>query len=487
MDAIYIFLGFTIISISTWLFLYTIKIPDTNQLFSREFALSFRSKLEGRFGTLAMMASLFGTLTSLATVYVFFLGTSKVFGVFVLFAPFTLFLGYIFTNFFTKKVLENNQSYAKNVENSEVVSAVIATITWQDTDQGKKVSNLIKWISILSISGLIWLEFSIFADIASKVASPTGSSLLIGYLTFLLCSFTVLYIIFRYGLRGFIFADLVQSPLIIIGTFVLFLTIIYAFFTTQFTLPAGVAIFKPLASPFTVFLFVLHVFVLNLTFVLVTEGHWFRLWLFNKTEIKGQKNAVLITSVTWGVLALVGCLALAFSLQTGNIGFVDVINKLSEIHPVFILIFWLVASAALFSTADAQIFHLILLNRFDKQTGKIKEVTSTLPAPSIRALRAALLLSIFYLFIRYLNIPFEKLVFSITPLCSNILPAIIAIATRRPPPLAWTVASLIGYCTFSFIGLSMPSHSLSWTIASVFAPIACSILMFITTKELKEG
>ena len=72
--------AFSIVAIGTYLLFSALRVPSSSILFSRQDAASFQNKLKGAFGLLVVTANIFGTLTSLATVYVFFIGTSKVFG-----------------------------------------------------------------------------------------------------------------------------------------------------------------------------------------------------------------------------------------------------------------------------------------------------------------------------------------------------------------------------------------------------------------------
>lgn len=64
--------AFAIVSITTYLLSKVLGLQSTSLLFSREEALRFQERLRGKFGLLAVSANIFGTLTSLATVYVFF-------------------------------------------------------------------------------------------------------------------------------------------------------------------------------------------------------------------------------------------------------------------------------------------------------------------------------------------------------------------------------------------------------------------------------
>jgi hypothetical protein len=482
MDIWLLVFGFAAIAVATWLFLVALKVPSQSILFSRQYAQEFRETYKGRFGTIVMVANFFGTLTSLATVYIFFLGTSKIFGGYIFAAPLTIFLGYFVTNKITESILLKNHEYARSLKDSDTISAVIAKISWTSTYSGKSLSNIVKWVSLLSIAGVIWLEFSIFADLAGEISGLSDHSIALGSSALFVCAFVVIYIIFRYGLRGFVFADLLQGPIILIGSIILFAAIIYILSFRMNNFDSEVPVFTPLATPLTLGLFVVHVFVLNLAFVLVTEGHWFRLWLFDTIETTGQKMAVVTTSLTWALLALIGCLAVGISANIGNAGVVDLLRSLSELHPILVFVFWVVASAALFSTADAQLFHLILVRNFDHKSGNMSGGVNRPVRPVIHALVAAAGMSAFYALVRYLDLPFEKLVFSITPLCANILPSLVASVTNRPAPLTLTVLSLLLYAFCSVIGIIQHDSELAWTLAAACVPVIFSALVLVTSK-----
>ena len=96
-----------------------IGAPPTGLLFSRSAIIDIKNNsAKWSFMRIVIICNIFGTLTSLATVYVFFLGTSKVFGGFVLFAPLSMAFSYIIINFFTRKAI-NDERFGSLLRDSD--------------------------------------------------------------------------------------------------------------------------------------------------------------------------------------------------------------------------------------------------------------------------------------------------------------------------------------------------------------------------------
>ncbi|MEM1086784.1 MAG: hypothetical protein AAGH90_03575 [Pseudomonadota bacterium] len=489
MGLFYVASAFGLVALATFLMFYALQLPKTSLLFSRDEASDFRTRYRGRLGGAMVVSNFFGTLTSLGTVYVFFLGTSKVFGYVIFAAPLTIFFGFFITNFITRKILKNNAQYRDVLDNSKRTSGVIAKITWNSGRHGRWVAFLVKWISILSIAGIIWLELAIFSDIARSLSGLGSNDLWAGAAVIFFISFTVVALILRYGLRGFLFADVLQGPIILVGTLILLATMLWIVVDGlgAVSVNTGLQPFVPLADTQTLFLFVVHVLVLNFALVLVTEGHWFRLWLFDRAEDQNQGLAASITAGVWILLALIGCLAVAVTADIANGGVVDLVNRMGEISLALIFIFWIVASAALFSTADSQLFHLLLVRKFNSKNGEMSSSIDRPHSPILQAITYSTIVTILYIVIRYFDVPFEKLVFAITPLCSNILPSLIAAATRRSQHAGWTIFSVLLYAVCSVIGFLTPSAELAWTLSAALMPVGVKALMMLLQRPMKEA
>ena len=78
--------------------------PTTKLLFEAEEKRQWNTLLKSDFGSWLTGTNIVGTLTSFATVLVFFLGNAKVFGLWILVCSVSIWLGGYFTNFFTGKI-----------------------------------------------------------------------------------------------------------------------------------------------------------------------------------------------------------------------------------------------------------------------------------------------------------------------------------------------------------------------------------------------
>jgi Na+/pantothenate symporter len=279
-----------------------------------------------------------------------------------------------------------------------------------------------------------------------------------------------------------VFADVLQSPLIIVGTVAVLGAI--AWLVSGGSAVTTAAAFVPLAPQPTPWLFVAHVLAVNLAFVLVTEGHWFRLWLFNEEESKRQLPSTIVTASVWALLAAAGCFAATLTTQTGNAGVVDVIHAIANLNGLFAFLFWLAASAALFSTADAQIYSLLVVAAYQPHRGALSDRVDR-PNQVFRiSLLVAVGFGLVYFPVRHYQVPFETVVFAVTPLAANILPALVATAFRRKPPLFWSYASLVGYLSLTTAGFLRPQDGLVWTLAAAIVPfIVAAIIPFTRRRD----
>jgi hypothetical protein len=233
----------TIIFGFTYCVFAAIGLRRDSLAYSRREKLAFDTLIAGALGRLATVTNIFGTLTSLATVYVFFIGTSKIFGGAVFACIASLLLGTVVTLYFTRRLM-TNPHIKQMYQSSDQVTAVVSSLFWADTNDGRRNSFLIKYISISNLAGVIWLEFAVFADLSRLL---TGGTTFTGVAFCILMSFLVIFFIMRFGLRGFVFADLLQSPLVAISSVVVFAGICYSVIFTDNLKLTGVL--HPIASP----------------------------------------------------------------------------------------------------------------------------------------------------------------------------------------------------------------------------------------------
>jgi hypothetical protein len=477
--------AFLLVVMGTYVLFKSIRLKSANLLFSRAEAAEFQKRLTGGLRALLVSANIFGTLTSLATVYVFFIGTAKVFGYFVFAAPLSIGLSFISTNWFTRRALQNNPDYKALLQDSDTTAGVVARMVWGPTRDSKLTAWLVKYLSLLNIASILWLEFSVAADLFALQSGAQGSSALVGAVATFVIAFSIVSLILRYGLRGYVFADLFQSPLIVLGT----LSVVIAMGWHLWSSPTSISLsaFVPQVPPWQGVLFVLHVFAANIFFVLVTEGHWLRIWLFKDQEDIRQGPSTLWTGTVWAVLAVAGCLAGLITTQTGTPGVVPVIKMLGDIHPAFALLFWLGGAAALLSVSDAQIYGFVLVSGFRVRDGKIHQGLTRPQHPFYPALLVAIIFSCIYGVVRYYAIPFEKIIFILLPMCLNLLPAFLAVATGRAVRSIWTILAVAAYLAASFAGLVQPSSELVWTLAAALMPVVVSLCMLLIQPPTKHS
>jgi hypothetical protein len=444
-------------------------------LFTKEEKENWDSVMSKKIGSWFTRTNIIGTLTSLATVYIFFIGSSKLFGFFIFICSLTIWLGAYITNFTTKKICAI--PYVSNMLNSpSQTGGVIACLFWRPKDKKAQYSaRLTKWISIVSIFAVIWFEFSLFGDIAGGLASlNTGYSAILIFF----CALSVFYFTLKYGLRGFVFADFFQAPLIIISSIVLFIGVFILGSKSNLNLDFT-TIFKPLLSLKDCILFVVQVLSLNLFLVLATEPHWLRVWMFRDKETTLQGSSTLWAAILWGILAIIGLYAFQItSIPSGPNAIIVLLQKLSSLSNLFLVIFWIGGMAALFSTADGQIYSLLVVSKFDSHTGLLNETRLKI-RPLLMSFVGACIFAILFSVVKYFNLPFEKMIFIAIPICLNIIPAfVLSILNLHQNPI-YIIISIFLYSICSTLGFFQPASEFSWTLLAPFCPIAVSIIIYL--------
>jgi hypothetical protein len=470
---------------ATYLVFQSLGLRSDRLFYSREEKTAFDKLISGLFGSYAAVSNIVATLTSLATVYVFFLGTTKIFGYYVFACAIAIGFSYWVTNRITAHILNS----VSRVSTLDQVSSVIASVVWSDTPDGKRSAAIIKLLSLASIGSVVWLEFSIFADLSGALLGIESIFVRSG-ITFLI-AFAIIFFTFRFGLRGFVFADVFQAPLIVIGSIGVLVGAIIAFATSgsTFTTETLRHVVQPIVSPYDGLMFVAHVLFLNSFFVIVSESHWLRVWVFRNQIIRSQKSGMITTALLWLLLIAIGLLGRDLTGHVGNEGVVDLLTKIYETtnNPLFYSAFWIAAVAALFSTADAQIYSFLVVSRFDSTTGTISELATRPKNELVISIVASFAMaSIFYL-VRVYSIPFEKLIFIIIPLNLNFVPAFIAIMFGKAPSPRFILASLLAYILCSAVGLFQPENIFVWTLAAALMPATMSAFLLCKLTIAKRS
>jgi hypothetical protein len=471
----------------TYLIFQSFGCPRRTLLYTKQEKDEWDAVIAKPLGTWFTTTNIIGTLTLFATVYLFFIGSARLFGIWIFACTIAIWGGSYVTNFFTQAVCSDK--YIVDLLNCpDQTGGVIASVFWRPTVQARKTAGLIKIISLLNIASIIWLDFALFADISGQLLGIQH----LAWRTLLLaiCCFAVCYFTFRYGLRGFVFVDLFQSPVIALASLVLLVGAGLLTFSARDTLIHGPqlhTLFSHALSTKECMLFTIHVAFVNLFLVLVTEPHWLRLWVFREKETILQVRSLAWTAGIWIVLILVGFMAsFASGGKTGEQAIVGLLSKLNGISPVFLVVFWLGGMACLFSSADAQIYSFLVVREFDVTTGKLRTRLMETLQPLYSSTIIAVLFGCAYFGVRILNIPFEKIVFLIMPLSLNIFPAFVLASKGLPQNPSYLRISLALYAACAIFGLRQPTNSYFWTLSAALMPLVVGAFEMLFSGHLRR-
>lgn len=107
--------------------------------------------------------------------------------------------------------------------------------------------------------------------------------------------------------------------------------------------------------------------------------------------------------------------------------------------------------------------------------------------PFLKSVVVTIVFALAYFIVRFLNLPFEKVIFIIIPLPLNLLPAFaLAVYGRRQSPVP-IIISLIFYSIFSIIGLLQPANQFFTTLLAALCPIVVAFFAVIfSAAELPD-
>lgn len=437
-------------------------------------------------GKIFTLTSIVGTLTSLATVYVFFLGNSKLFGKWIFVCIVSIWSGAFITNFITKKILADNR-IVERLKAPDQVAGVIATIFWNNDPKAIKASALVKYVSLVNIASVIWLEFVVFSDVSGLLVgtSEIGYRATVMFLsTFVICYFTL-----RYGLRGFVFADLFQSPAIFVGSLIILVGSVITFVQGTHAIGVPEALNRSLVAQLPLrecIVFAVATFFLNGFIGVVTESHWLRVWLYGNREITLQVKGLSWVALLWTILVFVGLASVGVTSRLGHEGVADLLGKMSEVSPVFAVGFWIAGVAALFSTADSSIYSFILVGSFRPKMGTLDEGPISNIRPFRTSVAVSVVFTVLYFLVRRNNLPFEKFVFLLLPISMNIVPAFVFSIRGVPQRPNYLICSIFFYSLCSVFGLIQPRDEFLWTLAAPIAPVIVAFVAWIVTAKAQD-
>ena len=121
-------------------------------------------------------------------------------------------------------------------------------------------------------------------------------------------------------------------------------------------------------------IFIIHVVILNFFIGALNEPHWLRVWIFREKETKLQARSLGMTVVLSLVIIAIGLVGSMITKPANGIldlpALMNVVRERSYLYPVA---FWIAAMAALFSSADSQIYSWLVVKQFDPKSGRLRE------------------------------------------------------------------------------------------------------------------
>jgi Na+/proline symporter len=456
--------------------------------FTSEEKKSWDRLVRSRVGTYFTITAAVGVFVGLANPFIFFVGASKAFGLAIFICCITIAASAPFTNWVTKK-LTSEARIAVLLAHPEQTGAVVASLFWTPDNSGRvPVARIVKWFSLVNIAALTWLEFTVFGEIARRLLGLTSHSAAVVAMA-TACAIVVFFTL-QYGIRGFVFIDAVQSPVMLLGIIVLLAGSLFLVISGNHVTNAGDfirMIAAPGAGPFAALVFVVHVIVLNVFQVALTEPHWLRMWSFRDKEISKQQTSVTAAAVVWLLLIAMGFCVFIVTGRMGDEAFPELLRKLDSVSPAFVTLFWLAAVSAMFSTADAQVYSFVLVSSFDYKKGSLSPFTVTRSFALKRALVTAVVLGTVYYLTLHFSLPVTKVLFVCIPFSLNLLPAFLAKALDRRPSTALLLLSAVLYCAVALWGLSQPSDKFDGTLMAAFVPALISTLVWLPAYKQATG
>ena len=469
----------------SYLLLRAVGTPSRQLVPSGEEAKRWKALRDGNAGQYLVLSTILGTLTSLATVYIFFLGNTKIFGFFIFACFITIGLSFFVTKWIGSRI--------NLVECKEADSGIfiLSTILSKREGDSNYVPDLVRIISLVSIFSILWLEFSVFADISAKLQG--GKSLFVSTAILFASAFLVIFFALKFGLRGFAFADLLQAPFIVIGTFVLFVGVVILTFAgadpsgPAFSLTVIQRSLAPSIPLFICLVFVLSTIFLNMVIVVGTEAHWIRVSLYGRNEYKFQAKSVFAVAFLWAILIGIGFFMAANTEKVGAEAVVEVIGNLANLSPMFAVAFWLAGTAALFSTADFQAYTVCLLLSYSRKTGAVDVNRMHRMQPFKVAFFSAMAFSLLYFTVRKAQIPFEIVIFIVFPIWTNVVPVLVARATGRPARAEVIFISLMLYGVCSAMSVIDSANGLFWAVLAPSSAAVVTVGQFVFLQKARSA
>jgi hypothetical protein len=458
----------------TYLFLQVLGPRPSNIFIPLSERQRWNAIIGSRFGRWMYVANVAASLTSLATVYIFFLGSSALFGAFTYISVASILLGAIVTPRLTASLTETPR-FAKRLEGSDVSTVAIASLFWSADEAGRKASAVARYVTLVSISCILWLEFATFSTVASSLFE-------IDRITFraLILFFSVLFVFdftFRNGLRGFIFTDLLHAPMIIIGTAVLMVGAI-SLALPHLDAPSHFTGWAPHLPTAQVTTFIVATIFLNSFILLTGETHWIRVWAMKNQIRKSSCAAGIVMAITWSMLIAAGLAVAASFTKVGIPAVATLVQHLVVVSPWFSVGFWLAGAAALFSTADSQLYSFLLVGAFEPATGTVNQDSRIVRRPFVSAAAVALVFSLVYAAIIHWRIEFEPIVFYVFPIFLCLVPGMVQLMRSGSISATPMLVSIGLYLTCGAAMFLMEGRTYVFSLAAPLMPALVAVVVW---------
>jgi hypothetical protein len=435
--------------------------------------------VSGRGGTLFYISNVVATLTSLATVYVFFIGSTKLFGYFIGVCLLSIVAAGWVTLRFTRRLLET-ELFATRLSQHEATTAAITSLFWSETT--KPVSQLIKYVSQVAIACILWLEFATLAKLFGGlfgIESTRGVSIAYFLAVLFVFDFT-----FRNGLRGFLFADLLHFPLIFLGVIAFAVGTAFYAFTYVHTFNLDFLASPPTFPIAWCLLFAAATLFLNAFLLVTSEAHWLRVWTMGNKVRSATAVSLGTTGVVWAFLILVGLLVIGVTNNIGWEAVVDVVTLLRQQSVWFSVAFWVAAVAAIFSTADGQIYSFLVISAFDSKTGQLDQRPVIVRYPFYSALAVAAVFTLVFVLVEISQFPFEPIVFFLFPIFLCIVPAFVQLMRTGRVTTGPIIASIVLYAVCGIAMIALPEWRFPISLAAPLMPALVCVGIVATTRRV---
>jgi hypothetical protein len=197
---------------------------------------------------------------------------------------------------------------------------------------------------------------------------------------------------------------------------------------------------------------------------------------------KATKQSMIWTSLVWFMLIVMGLLVVGVTSSYGLEAVADIVNHLKHYSVAFSLLFWTAATAAIFSTADSQIYSFLLVESFDPRTGTSCDTPRYVSFPLWTSAIIAMVFTSVFALVDISQFPFEPIVFFVFPIFLCLVPAIVEYFIRGECSLT---PILIGLGLYMACGLGMvllPNYSFPLSLAAPLMPGLVSGVVYLVYK-----